>query len=153
MSKEGSHRIDQEIARLKDWRGTTLAAVRRVFLSADPHVTEEWKWMGTPTWECDGIIAIANAHASKVKITFANGARLPDPTHVFNAGLGGSRWRAIDILEGVPVPEGPLRELARAAIALNREESSLRTGARAKGAAGDRTVVPTRKRRSSQRRA
>jgi hypothetical protein len=115
-----SERIDTLIAELKDWRGKTLAGVRKCILKADREITEDWKWMGTPVWSRDGIIAIGNAHKEKVKVTFAQGARLPDPDKLFNAGLEGNRWRAIDLFEGDKINEPALNNLVRAAIAYNQ---------------------------------
>jgi hypothetical protein len=151
MSATGSRRIDQAIADLDDWRGTTLATVRRVFRRADPAVEEEWKWMGTPTWECEGIIGIANAHAKKVKVTFSQGAKLDDPQHVFNAGFGGSLWRALDLFEGDPVPEDGLLELVRAAIRLNRAQAAERPVRRVRKAPS-RTTASARRPVSPRRR-
>ena len=91
-----SERIDQLIAKLTDWRGKTFASIRKCILEADREIIEEWKWMGSPVWSRDGIIAVANAHKGKVKLTFAHGARLPDPDKLFNAGLEGNARRAID---------------------------------------------------------
>jgi len=82
-----SEKIDQLIAKTTDWRGKTLAAVRKAILGADKQIVEEWKWMGSPVWERDGIIAVGNAHKDKVKLTFAHGASLADPDRLFNAGL------------------------------------------------------------------
>ena len=118
-----SQRIDQLIAKLTDWRGKTFAGIRKTFLEADPEIIEEWKWMGSPVWSCNGIIAVANAHKEKVKITFANGAKLPDPDKVFNAGLGGNLWRAIDIFEGDKIDARALKTLVRAAVAYNHLKS------------------------------
>ena len=95
-----SERIDQLIAALTDWRGKTLASIRKSILEADREIIEEWKWMGSPVWSHDGIIAVGNAHKDKVKLTFSHGASLPDPDKLFNAGLGGNAWRAIDLFEG-----------------------------------------------------
>ena len=89
-----SERIDQLIAELKDWRGKTLASVRKSILAADPEIIEEWKWIGSPVWSRDGIIAVGNAHKDKVKLTFSHGVSLPDPDKLFNAGFGGNTWRA-----------------------------------------------------------
>ncbi|MGP8064993.1 MAG: DUF1801 domain-containing protein [Acidimicrobiales bacterium] len=114
-----SELIDRYIAGLTDWRGSTLSQLRAIIRDTDPEMLEEWKWMGTPTWSHNGIVAIANAHKTKVKVTFAQGANLPDPSNVFNNGLGGNRWRAIDIFEGDQVDEPALRTLIRAAITLN----------------------------------
>src|SRR5436309_12741941 len=95
-----SERIDQLVAGLTDWRGKTLASVRKSILEADPEIIEEWKWMGSPVWSRDEIIAVGNAHKDKVKLTFLYGASLPDPDQLFNAGLEGNARRAIDLLEG-----------------------------------------------------
>jgi hypothetical protein len=112
--------IDQLIAKLTDWRGKTLASVRKTILESDPEIVEEWKWMGSPVWSRDGIIAVGNAHKDKVKLTFAHGAQLPDPDKVFNAGLGGNAWRAIDLFEGDKVNQRGLKNLVRAAIEYNQ---------------------------------
>ena len=117
-----SERIDELIAGLTDWRGKTLASLRKTILEADGEIIEEWKWMGSPVWSRDGMIAVANAHKEKVKITFTNGASLPDPDKLFNAGLGGNKWRAIDFLEGHKVNERALKDLVRAAIDYNRSK-------------------------------
>ena len=115
-----SERIDRYIADIDDWRGKTLAAVRKCILAADPEIVEEWKWMGSPVWSRDGIIAVGNAHKGKVKLTFDYGAKLPDPDKLFNAGLEGNQRRAIDFLEGDKVNEKALKALVRAAIAFNQ---------------------------------
>jgi hypothetical protein len=119
---EASERIDQLIAELKDWRGKTLAAVRKSILKADREIVEEWKWMGSPVWSRDGMIAVGNAHKDKVKLTFSNGAKLKDPDKVFNAGLGGNQWRAIDLFEGDKINGGALTNLVRAAIEYNQSK-------------------------------
>jgi hypothetical protein len=116
---DASKRIDQAIAELTDWRGKTLAAVRKAILSADRAIIEEWKWMGSPVWSRDGMIAVANAHKGKVKVTFAHGASLEDPDKLFNAGLGGNMRREIDLFEGDKVDAPALKALVRAAIAHN----------------------------------
>src|SRR5215472_5435760 len=95
-----SERIDDLISKTADWRGKALATNRKTILAADGEISEDWKWMGTPVWSRHGTIAIANPHKDKVKITFAHGAKLPDPDKLFNAGLGGNLWRAIDLFEG-----------------------------------------------------
>jgi len=118
-----SERIDQLIAGLTDWRGKTLASIRKSILAADPEIIEEWKWMGSPVWSRDGIIAVGNAHKDKVKLTFAHGAQLPDPDKLFNAGLEGNAYRAIDLFEGDKIKERGLRTLVRAAIAYNQTKS------------------------------
>ena len=119
-----SERIDQLIAGIKDWRGATFAAVRKAILAADPQITEEWKWMGSPVWYRDGIIAVANAHKGKVKLTFSHGAKLADPDKLFNAGLTGSTWRAIDFFEGDKVNARALKNLIRAAIEYNKAKKA-----------------------------
>jgi hypothetical protein len=115
-----SERIDQLIAEITDWRGKTFASVRKCILATDPAIIEEWKWMGSPVWSRDGMIAVANAHKGKVKLTFAHGASLPDPDKLFNAGLEGNMRRAIDFLEGDKVNERALKSLVRAAIEYNQ---------------------------------
>lgn len=131
-----SKRIDELIEELGDWRGKTLASVRKAILQADREITEEWKWMGSPVWSRDGMIAVGNAHKDKVKLTFSNGAILADPDHLFNAGLDGNRWRAIDLFEGDKVNERALKELVRAAIVFNQSKlkRKIPTGSRAKAA-------------------
>jgi len=122
--------IDQLIASLADWRGETFATLRKCILAADPGVVEAWKWMGSPVWERDGMIAVANAHKGKVKLTFAHGAHVPDPEKLFNAGLEGNARRAIDFFEGNKMNERALTTLVRAAIAYN--QSTLKKNAKAK---------------------
>jgi len=114
-----SQLIDQYIDKHDDWRGQTLAVIRRVFHEADPEVVEEWKWMGSPVWSHAGILAVANAHKDKVKLTFQQGAHLPDPHGVFNAGLDGNKWRAVDLHAGDQVDKAALTELIGSAIAYN----------------------------------
>ncbi|AEI79810.1 hypothetical protein CNE_2c08390 [Cupriavidus necator N-1] len=118
-----SERIDELIAGLTDWRGKTLASLRKTILEADGEIIEEWKWMGSPVWSRDGMIAVANAHKEKVKITFTNGASLPDPDKLFNAGLGGNKWRAIDLFEGDKIDASAMKNLILAAIAFNQGKS------------------------------
>jgi hypothetical protein len=115
-----SERIDRLIARLADWRGRALAGLRKSILGADREIVEEWKWMGSPVWSRDGMIAVGNAHKDKVKLTFLHGASLPDPEKLFNAGLGGGAWRAIDLFEGDAIDERALQDLVRAAVDHNR---------------------------------
>jgi len=117
-----SENIDQLIAGLTDWRGKTLAGLRKTVLEADPAIIEEWKWMGSPTWYRDGLIAVANAHKGKVKITFAYGANLLDPDKLFNAGLEGDARRAIDFFEGDKIDEPALKKLVRAAVDYNQSK-------------------------------
>ena len=115
-----SERIDELIAGLTDWRGKTLASIRKSILEADREIVEEWKWMGSPVWSRDGIIAVGNAHKDKVKLTFAHGASLADPDKLFNDGLEGKVWRAIDFFEGDKINERALKTLVRAAVAYNQ---------------------------------
>ncbi len=117
-----SERIDQLIAGITDWRGKTFAGVRKCILGADREIIEEWKWMGSPVWYRDGMIAVANAHKGKVKLTFLYGAKLPDPDKLFNAGLEGNARRAIDFLEGDKINERALKNLIRAAIEYNQSK-------------------------------
>jgi hypothetical protein len=124
-----SERIDQLIAGIEDWRGKTFAAVRKSILAADPEIVEEWKWMGSPVWYRDGIIAVANAHKGKVKLTFSYGASLPDPDKLFNAGLEGNARRAIDFFEGDKVDSRALKNLIRAAIDYNQSKLKKKTSA------------------------
>jgi hypothetical protein len=129
-----SERIDQLIAKLTDWRGKTLASVRKSILEADRKIIEEWKWMGSPVWSRDGMIAVGNAHKEKVKLTFAHGAKLPDRDKLFNAGLGGNAWRAIDLFEGDKINEWALKNLVRAAVDYNQTKKKKKApaGTRAK---------------------
>ena len=129
-----SERIDQLIAGLKDWRGKTLASVRRSILEADTEIIEEWKWMGSPVWSRDGMIAVGNAHKDKVKLTFSHGASLPDPDKLFNAGLAGNTWRAIDLFDGDKINQRALKNLVCAAIDYNQIKLKRKApaGARAK---------------------
>jgi hypothetical protein len=128
-----SELIDKRIADLADWRGNTLANIRKVIHDADPEIIEEWKWMGSPCWSHDGLICVANAHKDKVKVTFAQGASLPDPDKLFNNGLDGNRWRAIDLYEGDKIDAGALKNMVRAAAAHNGAGSKKKklAGARA----------------------
>ena len=112
--------IDEKIKKLGDWRGKTLAKVRQIIHEADPEIVEEWKWMGSPVWSRDGIIAVGNAHKDKVKLTFVHGASLPDPDQLFNAGLEGKVWRAIDFFEGDKINERALKNLVRGAVDWNQ---------------------------------
>jgi hypothetical protein len=128
-----SELIDKKIAGLADWRGKMLANLRKIILDADPEIIEEWKWMGSPCWYHDGLILVANAHKDKVKLTFAQGASLPDPHKLFNAGLEVNRWRAIDLYEGDRVSERALKNLIRAAAAYNRAGLKGKTKGGARG--------------------
>ena len=119
-----SELITQRIAELGDWRGDTLARMRKLIKEADPDVVEEWKWMGTPVWEHDGIICTGESYKKVVKLTFAKGASLDDPTGLFNSSLEGNVRRAIDIPEGVEIDAGAFKALVREAIALNSAKKS-----------------------------
>jgi hypothetical protein len=111
--------IDGKIKDLGDWRGKTLAIVRKVIHEADPEILEEWKWMGTPVWSHGGVICTGETYKNVVKMTFAKGAALQDPSGLFNSSLDGNVRRAIDIHEGDNVDEAALKDLIRAAVALN----------------------------------
>ena len=125
-AKTPSEKIDECIAKIDDWRRGTFAEMRKTILEADPELIEEWKWMGTPTWSRDGIIAVANAHKGKVKLTFDQGAHLPDPKKLFNAGLEGNQRRAIDFLEKDKINKVALKALIVAAAAYNAARKSER---------------------------
>jgi hypothetical protein len=111
--------IDARITELGDWRGEKLAHIRKLIKEADPDVVEEWKWRGVPVWYHAGMICTGETHKNVVKMTFAKGASLPDPSGLFNASLDGNTRRAIDIREGDKINEKALKALIRAAIALN----------------------------------
>jgi hypothetical protein len=115
-----SRLIDARIAELDDWRGRTLAHVRALIQQADPEVVEEWKWRGVPVWSDNGIICTGETYKSVVKLTFAKGASLQDPSGLFNASLEGNTRRAIDLHEGDDVDGDAFKTLIRAAVALNR---------------------------------
>ena len=114
-----SELITKRIADLGDWRGETLSRMRKLIKEADPNVVEEWKWMGTPVWSHDGIICTGESYKKVVKLTFAKGASVKDPAHLFNSSLDGNVRRAIDIHEGEQVDESTFKSLVRQAIALN----------------------------------
>ena len=115
-----SKHIDARIRELGDWRGEMLARVRALIKQADPDVVEEWKWRGVPVWEHAGIICTGETYKEVVKMTFAKGASLPDPSRLFNSSLEGNTRRAIDLHEGEAIDEAALLALIRAAVALNR---------------------------------
>jgi hypothetical protein len=134
MTKSGSQKgespsqlIDARIEELGDWRGTMLSRLRAVVKAADPEVVEEWKWRGVPVWEHDGIICTGETYKAVVKLTFAKGASLEDPSGLFNSSLEGNTRRAIDFHEGDKIDEKALKALIRAAVALN---TSVRATAR-----------------------
>jgi hypothetical protein len=118
-----SRLIDARIKELDDWRGKTLSHVRALIKQADPEVVEEWKWRGVPVWSHDGLICTGETYNSVVKLTFAKGASLKDPSGLFNASLEGNTRRAIDIHEGDAIDEDAFRTLIRAAVALNRSSA------------------------------
>ncbi len=122
MADSPSEKIDARIAELGDWRGETLANVRAIIKAADPEVEEHWKWRGVPVWEHSGIICTGETYKKAVKLTFAKGASLDDPTGLFNSSLDGNVRRAIDIHEGEQIDAAALTDLVEAAIALNESK-------------------------------
>lgn len=114
-----SRQIDARIRELGDWRGETLARIRGIIRQADPEIVEEWKWRGVPVWEHDGIVCTGETYKAVVKMTFASGASLADPSRLFNSSLEGNTRRAIDIREGDRIDEKALKALIREAVALN----------------------------------
>ena len=128
QDKSPSELIDARIEELGDWRGEMLGRVRALVREADPDVVEEWKWAkatspGTPVWSHDGIICTGETYKSVVKMTFARGAALPDPSSLFNSSLEGNTRRAIDVHEGEKMDEPALKTLVRAAVALNKSKA------------------------------
>jgi hypothetical protein len=123
QGQSASKLISQRIAELGDWRGKTLGRMRKLIKEADPDVVEEWKWMGTPVWEHDGIICTGESYKDKIKLTFARGASLKDPARLFNSSLDGNVRRAIDIHEGEEVDGSAFKTLVRQAVALNKAKS------------------------------
>jgi hypothetical protein len=121
-----SQLIDARIKELTDWRGETLARLRVLIKQADPEVVEQWKWRGVPVWEHAGIICTGETYKSVVKMTFAKGASLEDPSGLFNSSLDGNTRRAIDVHEGEKIDEKALKALIRAAVALNRSSAAIR---------------------------
>lgn len=117
--KSASKLIDARIKEYDDWRGATLARIRKLIKESDPDVVEEWKWRGVPVWSHDGIICTGEVYESVVKTTFAKGASLKDPSHLFNSSLEGNVRRAIDFHEGEKIKEKAFKDLVRAAVALN----------------------------------
>src|ERR1700729_3732193 len=116
--------IDEKVKELGDWRGKILAKVREIIHEADPEIVEEWKWRGTPVWSRGGIVCTGETYKNTVKMTFAKGAALEDPSRLFNSSLDGNVRRAIDIHEGDKVDEAALKDLIRAAVALNLQSKS-----------------------------
>ncbi|GLQ78032.1 hypothetical protein GCM10007881_15480 [Mesorhizobium huakuii] len=121
-SKSPSELIDGRITELGDWRGDMLGRLRGLIHQADPDVVETWKWRGVPVWEHDGMICTGETYKSVVKLTFAKGAALPDPTRLFNSSLDGNTRRAIDFQKGEEVNEDAFKALVRAAVALNKSK-------------------------------
>jgi hypothetical protein len=119
QGQSASDLISKRIAELGDWRGATLARMRKLIRAADPDVVEEWKWMGTPVWSHDGIICTGESYRNVVKLTFLKGASLKDPARLFNASLDGNARRAIDLHEGEDVDESAFKALVRQAVAFN----------------------------------
>src|SRR6266704_3217014 len=126
QGQSASELISKRIAELGDWRGETLSRMRKLIKEADPDVIEEWKWMGTPIWSRDGIICTGESYKKVVKLTFARGAKLPDPSRLFNSSLEGNTRRAIDIQEGEKVDAGAFKALVKAAVALNGSSAKKR---------------------------
>ncbi len=124
QGQSASELISKKIAGLGDWRGETLGRMRKLIKEADPDVVEEWKWMGTPVWAHDGIICTGESYKNVVKLTFARGASLKDPAHLFNSSLDGNVRRAIDIHEGEEVDGPAFKVLVREAVALNSSGKS-----------------------------
>ncbi len=132
MAQSASDLISKRIAELGDWRGETLSRMRKLIHEADPDVVEEWKWMGTPVFEHDGIICTGESYKAVVKLTFAKGASLKDPKKLFNSSLEGNVRRAIDIREGEKVDARAFKALIKAAIAANQEARTRKKKAKKK---------------------
>jgi hypothetical protein len=127
-----SQLIDQRIRELGGWRGETLARMRALILEADPAMVEEWKWRGTPVWSHDGIVCTGETYTKVVKLTFARGARIPDPSRLFNSSLEGNTRRAIDIHEGENIDADAFKALVKAAVAENGAPAKTAKRARAR---------------------
>jgi hypothetical protein len=123
QSESPSQLIDGRIKELGDWRGDLLSRLRGLVKDADPDIVEEWKWRGVPTWEHDGIVCTGETYKKVVKMTFAKGASLADPSGLFNSSLGGNTRRAIDFHEGEEINEQALKDLVRSAVALNESKA------------------------------
>jgi hypothetical protein len=122
-SKSPSQLIDERIKELSDWRGEMLSRLRALVKEADPEVVEEWKWRGVPVWYHDGMICTGETYKNVVKMTFAKGAALKDPSRLFNSSLDGNTRRAIDLREGEKIDEEALKTLVRAAVTLNKSKA------------------------------
>lgn len=145
-----SAKIDQRIAELGDWRGEMLGKIRAIIRQVDPDIVEEWKWMGTPVWEHDGIVCTGETYKNIVKMTFAKGAFLKDPAKLFNASLDGNVRRAIDIGEGAKLNVTALKALIRAAIALNTSGKSAKAASKKTATAKKKAVERTPKKRAAR---
>jgi hypothetical protein len=130
--------IDELIANTPDWRGRAIAQLRRIMHDAHPEMIEEWKWMGSPVFSYGGIVGVVTLLKNKVKLTFSEGARLADPDKLFNAGLEGNKWRAIDISEGYQIDEHALQALIRSAVAYNLAKTKPARKSRRAGQQGER---------------
>ena len=137
---DASKIIDEKLTSLKDWRGALMKAIRKTILEVDSKIVEEWKWMGTPVWNLNGILCLANAHKQVVKVTFHKGAQLADPQRLFNNGLDGNKWRSIDFSEGDSLNIDGFKGLVRAAIAANNQKPAGR-----KAAAGASSITAKKK--------
>jgi hypothetical protein len=126
-AESASRLIDEKIANLGDWRGETLARVRKLIHDADPQIEEEWKWRGTPVWSHDGIVCTGESYKLVVKLTFARGASIEDPKKLFNSSLDGNTRRAIDIHEGEKINESAFKALIRSAVMANKKALALRS--------------------------
>ncbi len=133
-----SERIDELIANTPDWRGATIAHLRNVVHDADPEIVEEWKWLGSPVFSHAGIVCVITLLKNKVKVTFSEGARLADPDRLFNAGLEGNKWRAIDIHEGDEINESALKALIRSGAEHNIAKAEFAGKARRARKQGER---------------
>ncbi|MEJ7601271.1 MAG: DUF1801 domain-containing protein [Kofleriaceae bacterium] len=138
MTISASRLIDQRIRDLDDWRGATLARMRGLIREADPEIVEEWKWRGTPVFSHDGIVCTGESYAKAVKLTFAHGARLADPSKLFNASLEGNTRRAIDIHEGETIDAKAFKALVQAAVALNGSKAKPKSAVKPKAKAKKR---------------
>lgn len=127
-----SKQIDEMIDGLTDWRGPVFARIRKTILEADPAITEDVKWRGAPVWSHDGNLCLAMAFKDKVKVTFSLGAMLPDPNKLFNNGLEGKQWRAIDIFENDKINEKALKALVRAAVSFNHNKASTKSATKSR---------------------
>ena len=144
-AESASALIDERIKELGDWRGKILAKIRKIIHEADPEIVEEWKWMGTPVWSHSGIVCTGETYKNHVKMTFAKGAALKDPSGLFNSSLDGNVRRAIDIHEGDKVDDAALKNLVRAAVVLNLMSKSKPKPRRAIASGAERQVPPSKR--------